>query len=164
MRSVGFETLMTTVLMAMMAMVVVLSVADLGWLLIKDISSPPFVLLDVRELLDVFDAFLLVLMGIELFETLPLTPRNRGDSPGARNLPLSHSAHSPPQRRVTTPWREKRDRGQSSRGAAPAIGYSARSRSHEPLRARAQVLWGASVGVATSGPSVSGSGLPPKRT
>lgn len=72
-----FEQVMTTLLMAMMAIVVVLSVADLAWLLLKDILSPPLVLLDVHELLGVFDAFLLVLMGIELLETLKVYVRER---------------------------------------------------------------------------------------
>lgn len=65
-----FELVMTTLLLAMMAVIVVLSITDLAWLLIKDILSPPLILLDVDELLDIFGAFLLVLIGIELLETL----------------------------------------------------------------------------------------------
>lgn len=65
-----FERVMTTLLIGMMAAVVVLSIAELGWVLLKDILSPPLLLLDVDELLDVFGMFLLVLIGIELLETL----------------------------------------------------------------------------------------------
>lgn len=72
-----FERVMTTVLVAMMAVVVVLSVADLAWVLMKDIISPPLVLLDVDELLDVFGMFLLVLIGIELLEALKAYLRER---------------------------------------------------------------------------------------
>lgn len=72
-----FERVMTTVLMGLMAIVVVLAIADLGWVLIKDIISPPLVLLDVDELLDVFGMFLLVLIGIELLETLKAYVRER---------------------------------------------------------------------------------------
>jgi uncharacterized membrane protein (DUF373 family) len=72
-----FERVMTTLLLTMMAVVVVLAVADLAWLLITDIISPPLVLLDVDELLDVFGAFLLVLVGIELLETLKAYARER---------------------------------------------------------------------------------------
>ena len=72
-----FERVMTTVLIGMMAVVVVLSVVDLGWVLIKDIISPPVVLLDVDELLDIFGVFLLVLIGIELLETLKAYVRER---------------------------------------------------------------------------------------
>jgi len=72
-----FERLITTVLIVMMALVVVLAIVDLAWVLIKDIISPPLVLLDVDELLDVFGVFLLVLIGIELLETLRAYVRER---------------------------------------------------------------------------------------
>lgn len=72
-----FEHLVTLVLMVMMVVVVTLSVADLGWLLIKDIISPPIGLLDVDELLDLFGFFLLVLIGIELLETLKAYVREK---------------------------------------------------------------------------------------
>jgi len=72
-----FERLITTVLIVMMALVVALAIVDLAWVLIKDIISPPLVLLDVDELLDVFGVFLLVLIGIELLETLKAYVRER---------------------------------------------------------------------------------------
>ena len=72
-----FERVMMIVLIALMAMVVVVSIADLAWVLIKDIISPPLVLLDVDELLDVFGMFLLVLIGIELLESLKAYVRER---------------------------------------------------------------------------------------
>jgi uncharacterized membrane protein (DUF373 family) len=72
-----FERLMTSVLIGMMSVVVVLSVADLAWLLIRDMVSPPLALLDVDELLDVFGMFLLVLIGIELLDTLQIYVRER---------------------------------------------------------------------------------------
>lgn len=65
-----FEHLMMVLLMAMMAGVVVLSIVALGAVLLTDLITPPHVLLDAQELLDVFDAFLLVLIGVELLETL----------------------------------------------------------------------------------------------
>lgn len=72
-----FEHVVTGVLMAMMVVVVTLSVVDLGWLLAKDIMSPPFALLDENELLDLFGFFLLVLIGIELLETLKAYVREK---------------------------------------------------------------------------------------
>jgi uncharacterized membrane protein (DUF373 family) len=65
-----FERLITWILIAMMAVVVALSVVDLAWLLIKDIISPPILLLDADELLELFGFFLLIMIGIELLETL----------------------------------------------------------------------------------------------
>jgi len=64
------ERVMMAVLMAMMAVVLVLAIADLAWELIKDAFTPPILLLEVDELLRVFGTFLLVLIGIELLETL----------------------------------------------------------------------------------------------
>jgi uncharacterized membrane protein (DUF373 family) len=65
-----FERIMISALMVMMALVVILSVIELGWIMVKDIVSPPFDLLRINELLEIFGLFLLVLIGIELLETL----------------------------------------------------------------------------------------------
>jgi len=51
---------------------------DLGWLIIKDIIQPPFFLLDVNELLDIFGLFMLVVIGIELLETIMKTYITQG--------------------------------------------------------------------------------------
>jgi uncharacterized membrane protein (DUF373 family) len=65
-----FERVLIGALIGMMGLVLVISVVDLAWLIVKDLLSPPLVLLGVDELLDVFGLFLLVLIGLELFETL----------------------------------------------------------------------------------------------
>jgi uncharacterized membrane protein (DUF373 family) len=65
-----FEKVITISLAAMMAIVVLLSTVELGWLIITDIITPPFFLLDIAELLDIFGLFLLVLIGVELLETI----------------------------------------------------------------------------------------------
>ncbi len=56
----------------MMGFVLLLAVIDLGFILVKDILSPPILILDVNELLQIFGLFLLVLIGIELFETMEI--------------------------------------------------------------------------------------------
>ena len=61
----------------MMGFVIVLAVVDLAWILIEDLLSPPFALLEIGELLDIFGLFLLVLIGIELLETLKAYVRAR---------------------------------------------------------------------------------------
>jgi uncharacterized membrane protein (DUF373 family) len=66
----GFERVVMTALIVLMMIVIALSTVELGWLLYKDITSPPIVFLEVDELLDVFGFFLLVLIGIELLETV----------------------------------------------------------------------------------------------
>ena len=59
-----------TTLMVMMVVTISLATIELGWLIIKDIISPPVILLEINELLDIFGLFLLVLLGIELVSTL----------------------------------------------------------------------------------------------
>jgi uncharacterized membrane protein (DUF373 family) len=65
-----FEQFIIIALVAMMVIVVLLSTIELGWIIIKDIMAPPVVLLNINELLDVFGFFLLVLIGVELLETI----------------------------------------------------------------------------------------------
>jgi uncharacterized membrane protein (DUF373 family) len=66
----NFEQFITIILMILMGVVVLMTVVDLAWILIKDAITPPILLLDTSELLDIFSMFLLVLIGIELIETL----------------------------------------------------------------------------------------------
>lgn len=56
----------------MMAFVLCLSTVELCWIIIKDIVSPPVFLLEIDELLDIFGMFLLVMIGIELLETVKI--------------------------------------------------------------------------------------------
>lgn len=67
------EKVIIHALMVMMAIVLGLATLDLGWLIIKDVISPPYVILSVDQLLDIFGLFMLVLIGIELLETIMKT-------------------------------------------------------------------------------------------
>jgi len=60
----------TICLVFMMAVVLILATVELGWIIIKDIISAPIILLEIDELLDIFGTFMLVLIGIELMETI----------------------------------------------------------------------------------------------
>ncbi len=68
-----YEKVVIQILMVMMAIVLGLATLDLGWLIIKDVITPPYVILRVEELLDIFGLFMLVLIGIELLETIMKT-------------------------------------------------------------------------------------------
>jgi uncharacterized membrane protein (DUF373 family) len=65
-----FERLIVGALIILMMIVVLLSTLELGWMLLQDILTPPYIILDSNELLDIFGFFLLVLIGVELLETL----------------------------------------------------------------------------------------------
>jgi len=65
-----FERIVIATLILMLAVVILLSVVELGWVLISDIMTPPVFILEIKELLELFGLFLLVLIGIELLETM----------------------------------------------------------------------------------------------
>ena len=65
-----FEKVIVIALLVMMAATVFLATVELGWLIVQDVISPPYFLLEIEELLDIFGLFLLVLIGIELIHTL----------------------------------------------------------------------------------------------
>jgi len=65
-----FERAIVTVLIVLMVLVIALATIEVGWLILQDITSPPVLILEIDELLDIFGKFLLVLVGIELLYTL----------------------------------------------------------------------------------------------
>ena len=65
-----FERMIVTALIVMMGLTILLATIELAWLIIKDVITPPVILLEIHELLDIFGLFLLVLLGIELVSTL----------------------------------------------------------------------------------------------
>ena len=64
------QQIVVIALAGMMALVLVLSTAHLGVLIAEEIWTPPRFLIPVDGLLDIFGFFLLVLIGVELLQTL----------------------------------------------------------------------------------------------
>lgn len=67
------EKAITLTLVVLMSVVLILATLELGWIIIRDIISSPILLLEIDELLDIFGIFMLVLIGIELLETIMQT-------------------------------------------------------------------------------------------
>ncbi len=65
-----FERIIVLSLIGMMMVVITLATVELAWIIIKDIISPPIILLEIEELLEIFGFFMLVLIGVELLETI----------------------------------------------------------------------------------------------
>jgi uncharacterized membrane protein (DUF373 family) len=65
-----FEKIVYAVLMALLMLVLVGSLLDLIWLLFKALVHETPALLETRELIGVLGAFLLVLIGVELLDTI----------------------------------------------------------------------------------------------
>ena len=58
----GFEKTITYVLILLMIVVVAFATIELAWAIVQGLLSPPTLLLEANELLDVFGLFLLVLV------------------------------------------------------------------------------------------------------
>nr|WP_301340513.1 phosphate-starvation-inducible PsiE family protein [Corallococcus exercitus] len=65
-----FERAVVVSIIVMMMVVLALSTLELGWIIVKDIITPPILLLEVDELLEIFGFVLLILIGVELLETI----------------------------------------------------------------------------------------------
>jgi len=64
------QKLIAFVLAVLLIVVVVLATVDLGFLIGHEIWKPPRFLIQVQGLLEIFSFFLLILIGVELLETL----------------------------------------------------------------------------------------------
>lgn len=64
------QTFTVAAMIALLMLVVVASTLHLGYLIAKELWAPPRFLIPVQGLLEVFGYFLLVLIGVELLETL----------------------------------------------------------------------------------------------
>ncbi len=60
------------VLAVLMVLVIFWSIADVVYVLYEKLSTPPFLLLDVEDILQTFGAFLAVLIAIEIFINIRL--------------------------------------------------------------------------------------------
>jgi len=65
-----FEKTIIFSLIAMMVIVILISTVELGILIIKDILAPPRYWLGIDQLFDIFGFFLILLIGVELLETI----------------------------------------------------------------------------------------------
>ena len=68
----GAQALTVTAIMILLMIVVVLSTVHLGYLIAKEMWERPRFLIPVQGLLEVFGYFLLVLIGVELLETVKM--------------------------------------------------------------------------------------------
>jgi uncharacterized membrane protein (DUF373 family) len=65
-----FEKIIICSLLILMSIAIFVSTIELGIILYEQLLEPPFLLLNINEMLEVFGFFLMVLIGLELFETI----------------------------------------------------------------------------------------------
>lgn len=66
------QSIIVLVMMVLLLIVVVLATVHLGLLIVQEMAKPPRFLIPVQGLLEIFGYFLLVLIGVELLETLKM--------------------------------------------------------------------------------------------
>lgn len=66
-----YELFILNVVLVMIMVVVFVSTIELGWIIIRDLYfHPPRFLLSIADLKEIFGFFLLILIGVELLETI----------------------------------------------------------------------------------------------
>ncbi len=65
-----FEKIIVTALLGLMMLAVFVSTIELAVILVREMLQPPLFLLDIKEMLEVFGFFLMVLIGVELLESI----------------------------------------------------------------------------------------------
>ena len=66
-----FERYLVIGLLGMMVIVVFLGTVELGVILVEQMLKPPkFILLGINEMLKIFGFFMMILIGLELIETI----------------------------------------------------------------------------------------------
>lgn len=75
---IKFKRALIVVIILLLAFVLLLATVELIYVIAKDIISPPFLLLELDELLEIFGVFMLVIIGIELFESITKTYLKEG--------------------------------------------------------------------------------------
>lgn len=58
------------VLAVLMVLVILWSVVDVGYIFIRTLQTPPFMLLKVGDIFKIFSAFLVVLIAVEIFQNI----------------------------------------------------------------------------------------------
>jgi len=66
----AFEKVIVLGLLGMMMLAVLISTIELAVILFQELMKPPVFLLNIDEMLEVFGFFLMVLIGLELLETI----------------------------------------------------------------------------------------------
>ena len=65
-----FEKLIVMALLSLMMLAVLVSTVELAVILFQELMKPPLLLLNMKEMLEVFGFFLMVLIGLELLESI----------------------------------------------------------------------------------------------
>jgi uncharacterized membrane protein (DUF373 family) len=65
-----FEKVIVVTLLGLMMLAVFLATIELAVIFVQELKKPPFLLLNIEEMLEVFGFFMMVLIGLELLESI----------------------------------------------------------------------------------------------
>ncbi|MBC7187307.1 MAG: phosphate-starvation-inducible PsiE family protein [Calditrichaeota bacterium] len=65
-----FERWVTIAVVVMMMVAIAAATVELAVILVRELIKPPLLLLDIKEMLEVFGFFLMILIGLELLATV----------------------------------------------------------------------------------------------
>ncbi len=65
-----FEKVIVSALLLLMVLTVLVSTVELGILVVRELLRPPLLRLELQHLIEVFGFFFMVLIGLELLETI----------------------------------------------------------------------------------------------
>ncbi|MDW7731327.1 MAG: phosphate-starvation-inducible PsiE family protein [Methanolobus sp.] len=68
----SFQRLIVWIIILMMVVTILSATIEIGWIILYDLITPPVFLLDVNQILDIFSLFFIVIIGIELLETIKM--------------------------------------------------------------------------------------------
>lgn len=68
----AIERAVVLCILGMMLLTLIIATVELGIIIYEQIVAPPFLLLNIDNLLEIFGFFLMVVIGLELFETIKI--------------------------------------------------------------------------------------------
>ena len=66
------ESFLVRALIVMMILAILFATLDLAWILLLEVFSPPYLLLNVSKMIEVFGFFMMILIGIELLHSIKM--------------------------------------------------------------------------------------------
>jgi uncharacterized membrane protein (DUF373 family) len=67
-----FQKLVVWSIIWMMVVVIFSTTVEIGWIIVRSLSTPPYFMFQVDKVLDIFGLFFIVIIGIELLETIKM--------------------------------------------------------------------------------------------
>ena len=68
----SFQRLIVWIIILLMVVVIMSATLEIGWIILYDLITPPVMIVNVDQILDIFSLIFIVIIGIELLETIKM--------------------------------------------------------------------------------------------